>query len=736
MRSQRRDAPTKVAVIGGGCAALAAAFELTRPELEGRYGVTVYQLGWRLGGKGASGRGIQGRIEEHGLHLWMGYYENAFRLVRACYAELEERRPVHAPDNPLPPAEVRWRFEDAFRPANFNGVMDWSPAGRWLPWKVDFPPMPGLPGDPNSPTFSVSEYLVHAARLLGTLLSALSAGKKESIFMPGSSSVFSFSGNPPTEDEVVPALARFVEYGAAAGLGAAVEVTRWLEAILGVLPQYSQSFVSRLIDAVGQLARVGLSRLTEASDEMRRVWEVAELVLAAMRGSIRFRLAFDSRGFDAIDDYDCREWLKMNGASDDAINSAFIRALYDLAFAYRDGDPERPAIAAGSALRGAFRAFFTYRGAFFWKMNAGMGDAVVAPIYEVLRRRGVRFEFFHKLTALNLSAPGEESPHVATLDFDVQARTVSGSEYRPLCVVKGLPCWPSEPHFDQLVGAEALRANGVDLESQWEQAFDHKKTLRVGADFDFVVLGVGLGVVPSVCGSILERDARWRDMVDRVKSVPTQAFQLWLDRDMAELGWMDRAINLSGFVEPFDTWADMTHVIPVEGWQRAPKSIAYFCNVLADVGEPKGTGADSRAFLSAEKERVRSHCVDFISTHLHVLWPAAYSSNGDFDWSALCAGDAAECDRDAGHTPDRFSTQYWRANVRPSDRYTQALPGSTKYRISPLDRTYDNLTVAGDWTSCSLNMGCVEAAVLSGMLASNALSGYPLLEDIVGYDHP
>ena len=70
--------PLRVAVIGGGCAALTAAFELTRPQHLGRYQVTVYQMGWRLGGKGASGRNPAGRIEEHGLHLWMGFYENAF----------------------------------------------------------------------------------------------------------------------------------------------------------------------------------------------------------------------------------------------------------------------------------------------------------------------------------------------------------------------------------------------------------------------------------------------------------------------------------------------------------------------------------------------------------------------------------------------------------------------------------------------------------------------------------
>src|SRR5918996_2501538 len=66
--------PIKVAVLGGGCAAMTAAFELTRPEHRGRFRVTVYQQGWRLGGKGASGRGPAGRIEEHGLHVWMGWY--------------------------------------------------------------------------------------------------------------------------------------------------------------------------------------------------------------------------------------------------------------------------------------------------------------------------------------------------------------------------------------------------------------------------------------------------------------------------------------------------------------------------------------------------------------------------------------------------------------------------------------------------------------------------------------
>ena len=87
-RQRELKRPIKVAIIGGGCAGITTAFELTRPEHAGRYQVTLFQQGWRLGGKGASGRGPAGRIEEHGLHLWFGFYENAFRLLRECYAEL------------------------------------------------------------------------------------------------------------------------------------------------------------------------------------------------------------------------------------------------------------------------------------------------------------------------------------------------------------------------------------------------------------------------------------------------------------------------------------------------------------------------------------------------------------------------------------------------------------------------------------------------------------------------
>ena len=76
----------KIAILGGGMAGLTTAYELTRtPELRALHDVTIYQLGWRLGGKAASGRDEYGRNLEHGLHVWFGCYANVFRLVQEVY---------------------------------------------------------------------------------------------------------------------------------------------------------------------------------------------------------------------------------------------------------------------------------------------------------------------------------------------------------------------------------------------------------------------------------------------------------------------------------------------------------------------------------------------------------------------------------------------------------------------------------------------------------------------------
>ena len=91
-----------MAILGGGQAALTVALQLTDPAnpKHDDYDITIYQLGWRLGGKGATGRPVDRswaaeRIEEHGLHTWFGFYDNSFRQMRDVFEELD--RPAATP---------------------------------------------------------------------------------------------------------------------------------------------------------------------------------------------------------------------------------------------------------------------------------------------------------------------------------------------------------------------------------------------------------------------------------------------------------------------------------------------------------------------------------------------------------------------------------------------------------------------------------------------------------------
>src|SRR6266849_1042521 len=128
----------KIAILGGGVSAITAAFELTdQPGWEEKYDITIYQLGWRLGGKCASGRNSQAndRIEEHGLHVWGGFYENAFSMMRRCYPHLGR-----SPDAPL----ATWR--DAFKPHNFVALEE-NVNGEWKRWVQMLAANEQLPGE-------------------------------------------------------------------------------------------------------------------------------------------------------------------------------------------------------------------------------------------------------------------------------------------------------------------------------------------------------------------------------------------------------------------------------------------------------------------------------------------------------------------------------------------------------------------------------------------------------------
>jgi hypothetical protein len=274
------------------------------------------------------------------------------------------------------------------------------------------------------------------------------------------------------------------------------------------------------------------------------------------------------------------------------------------------------------------------------------------------------------------------------------------------------------------------------------------------------VLAVGLGAIRCLDGNLVAQP-RWAAMLRHMKTVATQAAQIWMRKEMPALGWRDPPVTLSGFEEPFDTWADMTHIVPAEDWgpKPVPRSLAYFCGACDDLQHPVDeieAWAQAKALQSgrldaaatvkaleeirrherALHERIREQAVTFLDEKIGALWPGAMLGTGKdrgFDWSLLVDSDRPDEPR---YDRSAFDSQFWCVALQPSDRYVLTVPGSSAFRLSPLDDGIVNLTVAGDWTACGFHGGCIEAAVMSGRLAAHSLSGFPALSDIVGFDHP
>jgi uncharacterized protein with NAD-binding domain and iron-sulfur cluster len=658
-------------------AGLSAAWRLSEPGWRDRFdSITVYQRGWRLGGKGASSRGRHGRIEEHGLHVWLGSYENAFALLRECYAELDRATTDSA-------APIR-TWDQALIPADSLGIADQWGSG-WLVWPGQFARNNELPGEPQATgrELTVVGFLRRALQLLLDLSDSL-ADKS------GGGLLLSASADPMS--------ANWIEAARKGALATLATLTT---------PPTAESVQT---DLLGQ----SLDALRQALDyehrpDHTRLWLLLSLLTATARGLIVDGLITDPRGFRAINDEEYGAWILRHGAHPDVLAFPLVRGMYDMVFGYEDGDYNRPSFAAGLAVLLTGIALFQYKGAFFWKMSAGMGDVVIAPLYQALRRRGVRFEFFHRVDALHLD---ERRHAIDAITIGRQARLAEGvDQYEPLATVRGLPVFPNAPRQDQIEPG----ARTDDLESHFGRRDDVETVLlRRGVDFDHVVLAASLGMVELVASELIADRPEWRDMTAHLRTVATQAFQLWLRPTESALGWNHPGVTTSGYVAPFDTWASMPQTLWAEDWPEddRPRTVAYFCGAF-DAASP--TSGDREDYIGRCRQRVLAHAVSYLDDHVGLYLPGAVGADG-FAWHLLSGAN--------GHRgTSALETQHVSVNIDPSDRYVQSVPGSDKYRLRPDESGYDNLVLAGDWTDSGINAGCIEAAVMSGLQAANALLG-------------
>jgi len=730
---------TRIAVLGSGMGALSAVHALTHPDNPRRceFEITVYQPGWRLGGKGASSRASEpahhGRIEEHGLHNFFGFYDNAFRLMREVYGELA--RPE---SHPL----ARW--DQAFRPessAMFIEEVD----GERRPWRILNPVNDLEPGldDALLPLWDTLELALGFIDL--------------NFIAPPEHPPMPYSGQSKVRWQLLPLLTAL--HGASkAALGAWSAATSAQQRFDRLTDALGRGPLGRGIlrgvraGTVGLIERqlVGLVRRTRGGawlamrgrlddDRVRRAWICLNFAAAALIGIIEDGVLH--HGFDVINHQDFREWMTPRVLDDGGrtLGSVLMRVMYDSSFAYVGGDTRVSSATgyatqanyeAGTLLRGVVRSFFTYKGAFGWKFNGGCGEVLISPLYEVLRRRGVRFRFFHQVTAIRSEGLGP----VETISIAKQAQVRGGDDaYAPLVEFDGVGCWPTEPLWDQLADGERLRASGVDLESPnaARDAAEHL-SLRRGQDFDLVILGISAGALPYLCGDLIRASAKWRRMVRSVRTTRTQAAQVWMSPSASAMGWSERGQPITGFWygerSPLNVWADMSHLLDIEGWraEERPGHLSYFVSPLHDdvpehLSEHGWIQPESTFDSHAPHEQVRSHAHTLLRDHLiPTLFPDLRGET--FPWGQLVDRRTSAAEGEA-----RLDAQFVRANIYPSDRYVLSVAGSTAHRLSPHDPDgeFPNLYLAGDWTRNGLNCGAMESAVLGGLLAAQSLSGFP-----------
>ncbi|HJR90037.1 MAG TPA: NAD(P)-binding protein, partial [Aeromicrobium sp.] len=497
-------------------AGVTAAWRLSQPGWQREFeSITIYQRGFRLGGKGASSRGAHGRIEEHGLHIWLGYYDNAFRLLRECYGELD--RAVTDPTAPI----KTWR--EAIFPAADVGLEDRF-GTDWRHWLGTFAANDLDPGDPIGPDGvpappDIADITRSGVQLIIDFVNSLPT-----------------VGDTPARLDLTPSRSApvrvdpLVEGTYLAIVASLLEVLVQLE----TPPGPDEAKIVQALDETLSGTRDLLRAAVDADPSQRRMWHLVSFLAATVRGIVADGFASDPDGFRRANEEDFLDWAVRHGADPAVSEFAFIRGLYDLVFADDGASRSERGVGAGTAIAATMKMFFEYRGAIFWKMAAGMGDIVFAPLHQALVARGVRIEYFHRIDDVE---PSVDGMNVEAITMGRQiALKESVDQYDPLIRVRGLPCFADRPLLDQLdVDPAVLDEPLESFGCTWPDA--EQRVLRRGVDFDVAVLAVPVDMIRVVGPKLAAASPGLARMLTHLRTTATVALQLWLREDEPTLGW-------------------------------------------------------------------------------------------------------------------------------------------------------------------------------------------------------
>ncbi len=752
----------KIVVLGGGLSGLSAAYELTDyPGWKDLYEVTLYQFGWQLGGKCKTGRGRMERIEEHGIHVFLGFYNNAMRMIRQAYAEREKFRKITDPA-PFLTWESLFHKQSSVLLPFFS-----KKTHKWENYNLIFPENPDVPGIGEAPTEQVNikkmillalEMLMGSpyqqpAGCIGRIRAAFMRWiwKKEStdqIYTPK----FKAENHayPPWWEDLKQEVKKHHGHK---GLPEHVQFLHHAKKLAHELPEskdHAVAVTNATVDTghphenIAHLLFGFLSGLEKriapylgADSRLEMFWMFAQVGYYNYLGlqSI-YNKTTGTYDFDSINDRDYRAWLIQLGAPDEVAWSPPVKDIYTLVFAYpASGDTTQPGlIAAGTALMGAMLIILGYKGSVMYRFKGGTADVVVSTIYEVLKERGVHFKFFHEVQHVAYS----EGDEIESMTIGEQIRLKDPeAQFHATNLIKGLHCWAAHPfwRWDSLsrqIDPEdlaELQKGNVNLQSAWSGWKNRRvHTLEKGKDFDQVVLAISIAALKDICPDIISKRPAWSDMVNNVQTIQTQGVQLWVKKSLAELGMdlpalgmqVDDMPILDTYNNPINSYADMTELLKWEDWSAVPdkpRSLAYFCGPLSENGPiPPYTDTD---FPLRQQTRVKEMTTQWLQDNAGFLWPTGttHENPDGFDLDLL-----ADPSGKPGATGlEKLNEQFYSANIDPTERYVLSLPGSGKYRLKTDQSGYKNLFLAGDWIDSGYNMGCAEVAIMSGLLAAQAL---------------
>ena len=684
----------KVHILGAGMSSLTTAYELSSQDnWQNQYDITVHVLGWRCGGKTSTGRGPSMEVREVGIHILQGWYDHTFAMMQDVYKERQSRG--------IDPKSPYQDFMSALVKNNTTLLTEYkSNEDRWVNWPLIIPENDLVPG--QGPDKTVMELMREGVAIVLELILGSPYAEDEGPIADWILDHFFPSGSKPSSKSGI--------------LGHILSSLNLKKTDEQKNIENLESLLQPLSGAVNALGKL-LDRLEDIPDRVRRLYLLGELAVANLKGVLAD--VYDPKtgqfNFANIQDIDYRAWIMKHGASKECAQFVVVRFFYTGTFANQyGGNQQGGAIGAGTALQFVL-ASLGYKGAFVYQMKAGTGDTLVMPLFQVLRARGVKFEFFTEVLDIQYSPTGS----IEELTMAKQVELKDGnSEYEPaIDAPNNISAWPDQPLYDQLNAqqAEQLQQNNVNLEDPWAnwKPVDTFTLKRANNDFDLLVLGIPVGVLPSICPTIVEKMPSWQQMTTGVKGTATMSMQLWLKPSLEEMGFQfaewglpekNGAPNCVTYENPQYSWLDQSLVLENEAWSAPePKLLAYYCGAMNTVSPQPPYSEHS--YPQEQTVRVQTISEQWLQDNMSWFWPngAAPEAPQGLDWSLV-------------------KGSYYRANVAPSYHYTLSVPGSDAKRLKTDESGFDNLFLCGDWTNFGINVGYIEGAVISGKQAAEAVA--------------